>query len=233
MRHGSQDDFDKEYYRGNEQDGDRIALWFYSRIAARLAPAGSRILEYGSGEGHLSRRLARIYRSSAYDLSPYARATTACTSPTTQVIDTPTDIPESTFDLICSLHVLEHVPAPGEILRDFARWLRPGGRVMYVVPNPDGLGHRIKRERWFAYRDDSHCSLLSSAEWISKTRDAGFGIEKVAADGLWDPPYVSRMPRILQLATFGLPAAVQVALGRAILPARSGECLIVVARRSS
>ena len=53
----------------------------------------------------------------------------------------------------------------------------------------------------------------------------------MAADGLWDPPYVAHVPRVLQLATLGLPAAAQVALGRAVLPARSGECIIVIARR--
>ncbi len=231
MRHGAKGDFDEEYYKGNEQSGDRIALWFYSRVAARLAPSGSRVLEYGSGEGFLSKRLARAYRTSAYDLSPYARSATARNSPATLVLDRLDEIPDATFDLICSLHVLEHVPVPAESLRDFARWLRPGGRLMYVVPNPEGFGHRIKGDQWFAYRDDTHCSLLSYAEWIGQTREAGFAIEKVAADGLWDPPYVPRVPRVLQLATFGLPAAAQVALGRAVLPPRSGECIIVIARR--
>jgi SAM-dependent methyltransferase len=231
VRQGSQDDFDADYYKGNEQSGDRIALWFYARIAARLAPEGSRAFEYGSGEGHLSRRLARRYRSSAYDLSPYARATTARNSPQTTIVESPDDIEDASLDLICSLHVLEHVPVPADTLGDFARWLRPGGKLMYVVPNPQGWGHRIKKDAWFAYRDDSHCSLLSHGEWIGATRDAGFAIDTVAADGLWDPPYVPKVPRVLQLATFGLPAAVQVGLGRAVLPAWSGECLIVVARR--
>ena len=66
---------------------------------------------------------------------------------------------------------------------------------------------------------------------LGETRDAGFELQKVAADGLWDPPYVAHVPRVLQLATLGLPAAAQVALGRAVLPARSGECIIVIARR--
>lgn len=232
MTDGSQHHFDAEYYEGNSQSGDRIALSFYARLAARLAPAGSRVLEYGSGEGHLSRRLAARYRSSAYDLSPYARATTARNAPHTRIVGDPEAIAPGSFDVICCLHVLEHIPVPGDTLGDFARWLRPGGRLMYVVPNPQGLGHRIKGRRWFAYRDDTHCSLLSAGEWLGETRDAGFAIDRVAADGLWDPPYVSWLPRPLQLGLFGAPAAVQVALGRAVLPAASGECIIVIAHRS-
>lgn len=233
MSHGTAEHFDETYYQGNEQDGDRIALWFYARVAARLAAPGSRALEYGSGMGHLSRRLARRFRSAAYDLSPYARRETAVTSPTTEIFADPAEIPAAGFDLICSLHVLEHIPDPSRTLADFASWLRPGGRVLYVVPNPDGLGHRIRGEEWFAYRDETHCSLLSQERWLQLTREAGFEVERAAADGLWDPPYVPRLPRPLQLATLGLPAAAQVALGRAFLPARAGECLIVVGRKAA
>lgn len=223
--------FDKEYYEGNEQSGDRIALRFYARVINRLAPPGCRVLEYGSGKGHLSKRLAKRFQASAYDISEYARSATAATSPATVIVEDPSTIPDASLDVICSLHVLEHVPEPSETLKDFARWLRPGGRLFYVVPNPDGWGHRIRKDEWFAYRDETHCSLLSQDAWVERTRAAGFEIERLNADGLWDPPYVRRIPRILQLATFGVGAAAQVAIGRTFLPARWGECLIVTARR--
>jgi len=223
--------FDEAYYQGNAQDGDRIALGFYARVASRLAEPGASVLEYGSGIGHLSRRRAGRFRSYAYDLSPYARARTASTSPTTTIVDDLAAIEDGAFDLIVSLHVMEHVPVPADTFADFARWLRPGGRLMYVVPNPQGLGHRIKKDRWFAYRDDTHCSLLHRDEWVRLTEAAGMRVEWVRADGLWDPPYVPKVPRPLQLAVFGAPAAVQVALGRMVLPKDAGECIVVVARR--
>lgn len=200
-------------------------------MAARLAAPGSTVLDFGSGVGHFSRRLAKRFRSLAYDLSPYARAQTLRTSPTSRVIEDTASIADASVDLVCTLHVLEHVPDPSTALDEFARVLRPAGRLLYVVPNPQGWGHRIKKDKWFAYRDDTHCSLLSHDEWLSVTRKSGFVIERACADGLWDPPYVGRVPRILQLAIAGLPAALQVAGGRIFLPANWGECLVVVARK--
>lgn len=226
----SPDKYGEMYYQGNDQSGDRLALRWYGRIASRLARPGARALEFGSGMGHLSKRLAEHYDSYAFDLSPYARQMTRRTSPSTTVIDDIAAIPAETYDLIVSLHVLEHVPEPSLTLGDFARWLRPGGRILYVVPNPQGQGHRIKKEKWFAYRDETHCSLLSRQQWIGITEDAGLRVEAVHADGLWDAPYLPKVPSAIQTAILGLPAAAQVLTGRMFLPADWGECIIIQAR---
>ena len=222
----------EEYYCANEQDRDRIALWFYARVAARLVPEGSVALDYGSGTGHFTRRLGEHFMTLAYDISPFARRKTAETAPAATVIEDADALKPASLDLICSLHVLEHIPAPQETLSRFATWLRPKGRLLFVVPNPEGLGHRMRGDEWFAYRDPTHVSLLSSDEWLAAARGAGFEVERAGADGLWDPPYVRRIPRLLQLGIFGLPAASQVMLGRLLLPRSWGECLVVVARRA-
>lgn len=222
--------YDASYYEGNDQAGDRLALKWYAQIAKRLARPGARVLEFGSGMGHLSRRLAKRYDSSAFDLSPFAREATLRTSPTTTIIDDVAAIPARSYDLIVSLHVLEHVPDPASTLKSFAQWLRPGGRVLYVVPNPQGQGHRIKKDKWFAYRDETHCSLLSRDEWLRVTQDAGFRVEAVHADGLWDAPYVPKVPNAIQTAVLGIPAAAQVLTGRMFLPADWGECIVVQGR---
>lgn len=223
-------EYNRQYYQGNDQSGDRLALRWYGRIACRLARPGARALEFGSGMVHLSKRLAKRYESFAYDLSPYARRTTQETSPSTTIIDDVAAIPARSYDLIVSLHVLEHVPDPASTLKRFAQWLRPGGRVLYVVPNPQGQGHRIKKDKWFAYRDETHCSLLSRDEWLRVTQDAGFRVEAVHADGLWDAPYVPKVPNAIQTAVLGIPAAAQVLTGQMFLPADWGECIVVQGR---
>ena len=225
--------YDEYYYQGNDQSGDRIALWFYARVAHRLAAPGASVLDFGSGVGHFSRRLAQRFDSTAYDLSPYAREQTKKTSPSSHIVDDTAAIASASLDLVCSLHVLEHVPDPAATFREFARLLRPNGRLLYVVPNPQGWGHRIKQQKWFAYRDPTHCSVLSKAAWLAATRDGGFSIERVAADGLWDAPYVARVPKVIQRPFFGALAGLQVVLGRVFLPADWGECLVVFARRQN
>ena len=125
---------------------------------------------------------------------------------------------DASLELIVSLHVLEHIDPPDPTLTEFRRMLRVGGRLLYVVPNPQGWGHRIRGDEWFAYRDPTHSALLDRDDWLTRTHSAGFTVERVAADGLWDPPYVRRLPRPIQLATLGAPAALQVLSGRAFLP---------------
>jgi SAM-dependent methyltransferase len=222
--------YDETYYQGNDQSGDRLALRWYARIANRLARPGARAFEFGSGMGHLTKRLAERYDTTAFDLSPFARQTTKRNSPSTRVIDNLAEIDPGSFELIVSLHVLEHVPDPAAVLSDFCRWLTPGGRLLYVVPNPEGQGHRLKKEKWFAYRDDTHCSLLGRDAWVKATVDAGFTIEGVHADGLWDAPYVGKIPTVLQRAVASVPGAAQVLTGRLFLPADWGECIVVQAR---
>lgn len=41
------------------------------------------------------------------------------------------------FDVACSFHVLEHVPAPAAFLAALARCVRPGGRLFLSVPNAE------------------------------------------------------------------------------------------------
>ena len=224
--------YSEQYYQDNGQDSDRIALWLYERVVRRLAPAGSRALDYGCGSGFFVRRLSRHFSTSGFDMSPAARQLTKSNAPGVELFGSPDDVPAKSFDVLTALHVLEHIPEPSEALLHFSEWLVPGGILFAVVPNPDGWGHRLKGEDWFAYRDPTHCSLLGTDEWLHRIRSAGFDLLRMGTDGLWDPPYTRRGPRLLQLPVFGAMAAAQVALGRIFLPAKWGECLVVTARRS-
>lgn len=222
--------YDAEYYEQNGQDSDRIALWFYARVVRRLAAAGSPVLDYGCGRGFFVRRLCRHFEASGFDLSPYAREQTKVVAGGVTVFGAPDEVPSQAFELITALHVLEHISDPSEPLKAFHRWLRPGGKLFVVVPNPDGWGKKLKGSEWFAHRDPTHCSLLSSSEWLARIRAAGFDVVTTGTDGLWDPPYVGRIPQRIQLPVFGAMAAGQVALGRVVLPSTWGECLVVTAQ---
>lgn len=45
------------------------------------------------------------------------------------------DIPSAVYDTVLCLEVLEHVPRPGQALREIARVLKPGGKVILSVPH--------------------------------------------------------------------------------------------------
>jgi SAM-dependent methyltransferase len=45
------------------------------------------------------------------------------------------DFPEARFDVIYSSFVLEHIRGAEQVLDRFARWLKPGGLVLLIVPD--------------------------------------------------------------------------------------------------
>ena len=175
--------------------------------------SGSGCSRYGSGTGHLSRRLAR---PSAFDLSEYARTRTASCRPRPRYSMTRIRVPDGAFDLVLSLHVLEHIPDPAETLRDFARWLRPGAACLLWSPTNTASATESRRTAGSAYRDDSHCSLLSSQEWVhAPGRRVRPGAGRPTASGI--RPYGPA--GAAESAVLAPPTAAQVGLGRAFLPA--------------
>jgi len=225
--------FDEHYYDEAQLAGDRTALWWYARVIRGLRPQGGRLLDFGCGTGHLLKRLSAHFEAYGYDPSPYARAQSRSTAPDAVVLEEWESLPPDSLDVIVALHTLEHLPRPLPVVTALAGKLASGGIFFYVVPNPGGLGHRLKGKAWFAYRDATHVSLLSQGEWAMLTRKAGLEVVRVRSDGLWDAPYVSLLPTLVQRALFGAPAALQVfwPFSRPFLPPALGECLIVTARK--
>ena len=226
--------FDEAYYEDAHLDADRTALWWYARVITRCRPQGGRLLDFGCGTGHLLKRLSATFEAYGYDLSPVARHRCRATAPDAVVLEDWESLPEASFDVIVSLHTLEHLPRPLPVVRGLATKLRPDGIFFFVVPNPGGLGRRLKGPQWFAYRDPTHCSLLSQGEWAMLVRKAGLVVDSVHGDGLWDAPYVGVLPAGVQRVIFGAPAALRVfsPIARPILPPAWGECLIVTAKRA-
>jgi len=227
--------YDEAYYAEGQIDADRTALWWYARIIRRLRPKGGRLFEFGCGTGHLLKRLSADFEAYGYDVSPVARLHCRRTAPNAVVLEEWESQADASFDVIVSLHTLEHLARPLPAMQQLVSKLAPGGVFFFVVPDPGGIGHRLKGRRWFAYRDPTHCSLLSRGEWTTLVRRSGLEVVRVRADGLWDAPYVRWIPTSVQRALFGAPAALQVfsPLASPFLPAGWGECLIVTARKPS
>jgi len=51
--------------------------------------------------------------------------------------------PAKKFQTILSLHVLEHVDNPIDVINKMFEWLKPGGQVIAVVPNSESLHRQL------------------------------------------------------------------------------------------
>jgi ubiquinone/menaquinone biosynthesis C-methylase UbiE len=138
---------------------DRLA-----RLSAAVgwhARAGDRILDLGCGTGELARALAAAgLRVAGCDISRQmlVRAVRAggagqgdgCArwvrlAPEWQSL--PFD--SAAFDVVVVASVLEYVAEPIAVLRECARVLRPGGVVLYTVPD---LRHPVRWAEWLTQR---------------------------------------------------------------------------------
>jgi len=125
--------------------------------AAQLA-AGERVVDFGAGLGQYSRMMARVTGVPVLGLerSPEqiaeALRQAAADDDTAMiemrqgdVLDPPLRDDElGRFDVAHARFVLEHIPDPLQVVRNMARAVRPGGRVILSDDDYDGL--RLWRE---------------------------------------------------------------------------------------
>lgn len=114
--------------------------------AARLAPAGARLLDIGSGPGHFLAAAVRAgFRATGVEINPELARIAAASSGAEVVAGDGTALAsvlagrERGFEIVTLLDVLEHVGDPVALLRDAGRFLAPGGALLVYTPNHSGL----------------------------------------------------------------------------------------------
>lgn len=133
-------------------------------IAARVEPLLDRplrILDLGCGSGAFCRQLAGLYRARGWDPAEHLLGI--------DIVETKFDgagVPfrrvdlnhtlpfeDGSFDVVVSIEVLEHVHAPYVLMEELKRILRPGGTLVFSVPNVANVLSR------FGFLADGHYLL--------------------------------------------------------------------------
>lgn len=239
--------YQREYFEtGNYSDrglGRFSMYWFarryYAALVRRFAPQRSqrgRLLEIGVGLGDLLSLLQDGFDCTGIDVSTFSvehareragRATIAVGD--AERLD---DIADGTFDVVVTLHVVEHLGDPAATIAEIHRILRPGGLLLFATPNPDYSLRRYKDPATDAIgKDPTHVNVQSAAQWQAWCEEAGFDVLRQFGDGLWDVPYLPRVPTMLQFGVFGLPAFAQVMTRTTWTPLDWGVNQIVICRR--
>ena len=132
----------KEYARQRRAAAAELNL-----ISERLEP-GSSILDVGCGAGvPISRQLADKFKVTGVDISSSMIGMARKNVPSATFIRADvmeTGFPAAGFDAIVSYYAIFHIPRQDHraLFRRFARWIRPGGLLLFTVaPKDDGPGY--------------------------------------------------------------------------------------------
>lgn len=207
---------------------------FYAILARRYGKHGGRLLEIGSGLGHLVGQLEDSFETYGMDINQWAvKASKSVIEKTTLQTANAQEIPFAgdTFGVIIIKHIVEHLHNPEKAIEEIGRVTAPGGILILATPNLDSLLKPWKGEKWIGYQDPTHISLKPPSVWLDWIKRSGFSIKRIFADGFWDVPYVSVLPKQIQKLLFGSLGGFQAMTGLAFLPVRWGESIIVIAQK--
>jgi ubiquinone/menaquinone biosynthesis C-methylase UbiE len=207
---------------------------FNAMLARRYGRGGARLLEIGSGLGHLVGQLEDTFETYGIDVNPWAvDQSKEVAKQTCLQVASAQDLPfiNDSFNVVIIKHIVEHLPDPRKAIREIGRVTEKGGTLILATPNLDSLLKPWKGERWIGYQDPTHISLKRPAEWLKWIEEAGFRPIKVFSDGFWDVPYIPLVPKQIQKLLFGSLGGFQAITGFIFLPRRWGESIIVIARK--
>lgn len=154
-------------HRFNQRERDAWVAVF-----AGTVPASSCVLDVGAGRAPYRSLFAHCdYRTQDFGQEP---STLGSYAPLDYVSDiTSIPVPDASFDVILCTEVLEHVPDPVAAIHEFARIVKPGGRVALTAP----LGSFLHQEPYHYYGG-------YTPHWYRRVLgQAGFQIDSLEPNG--------------------------------------------------
>lgn len=119
-----------------------------------------RLLDVPSGEGALAQKLQLMgFSVVCSDLYPELFRLSGIEVHGGN-LDAKLPFPDQNFDIVVCVEGLEHIENPANAIREFARLIRPGGKLIVSVPNILNIEERLK---WLFFGYTSHFKPVSAA----------------------------------------------------------------------
>ena len=132
-------DYDEQYQHGLKSAGEREA---WMKLLAQLIPEkNARILDVGAGTGFLSLMLAQLgHQVKGVDLSPGMLDKAKKKAKTAKLANIEfaegdaeaLEEPSEKYDIVINRHLLWAMPNPKQAVSEWARVLKPGGRLLVL-----------------------------------------------------------------------------------------------------
>ena len=104
---------------------------FAEQAAAQGSSKDFRVLDAGAGKAPFR----RLFDHVTYETADFGLVAKKAYAPIDYRCDlTAIPVPDSTYDLVLCTQVMEHVPDPLAVLREFHRVLKPGGQAWLTAP---------------------------------------------------------------------------------------------------
>jgi SAM-dependent methyltransferase len=151
--------------------GDRLLRRSRGMLARRLdaiAPPGP-VLDVGAGDGTLLDALARRGRAATGLERDSRRPDVRDESPAQM---------SGEWAAVVFWHSLEHLPEPGDAIRQAARLLSPGGVVVVAMPNAGSLQAQAFGDRWLHLDPPRHLVHLEAGALRAGLEGNGLKVER-------------------------------------------------------
>lgn len=184
-------------------------------IVDGILPKGSKILDFGAGEGALSQRLYDMGYQ-VYSVDVDQERFKALTGFERLNFDNPADVGSfvikygEAFDLVLGIEVIEHVENPWQYIRDLKALVKLGGYIIITTPNITSWYSRVNfflMGRFHQFEDGDrhygHVNPISEDELKLICERSGLFIEKIVQGGWLPRVWISLSPKILLRNLFG------------------------------